>query len=121
MTAKAKGIVDPIIQEPDVYAFLALQAGTASPEQQRRVGDWLLTEACRVLSPTTAEVKNAGSTDLVHDLAFAEGRRYVGILIREMTLPATLDKAKVVTAVLRGEAPPARSSSRRPTTRGKHD
>jgi hypothetical protein len=118
VTAKVKGIVDPIIQEPDVYAFLALQAGTASPEQQRRVGDWLLIEACRVLSPTTIEVKNSGSTDLAHDLAFAEGRRYVGILIREMTLPATLDKAKTVTAIIRGEPAPTRNS-KRSTPRGK--
>lgn len=117
MAAKVKGIVDPIIQEPDVYAFLALQAGTASPEQQRRIGDWLLVEACRVLSPTTSEVKNAGSTDLAHDIAFAEGRRYVGILIREMTLPATLDKAKAVTAIIRGE--PVAPRAKRTSTRGK--
>lgn len=115
-----KGIVDPIIQEPDVYAFIALSRGEASAEQQRRASDWLLVEGCRVFANTTIEVKEAGSTDLEHDMAFAEGRRHVGILMREMLLPQTLERAKAMTEALRGKREePARPSTRERLKRGK--
>ncbi len=109
-----KGIVEPAITLPDVEAFEALQAGVASAAQQRRVGEWLITEACRLLSSPTEEVKAAGSTDLAHDLAFAEGRRYVGILMRRMLLPDTRDRAAALTKALHPDATRT-SVSRRPT------
>lgn len=86
----------------DVEAFTALQAGTANAAQQKRVGEWLLSEACRVLQDTYAEVKDAGGDE--RDVIFALGRRHVGILIREMLLPSTRERAEAFTRRLRPDA-----------------
>lgn len=86
----------------DVEAFQALAAGVASEAQQKRVGNWLLTEACRVMSDPYVEVKEAGGDE--RDVIFALGRRHVGILMREMLLPATREKAERLTAKVRPDA-----------------
>jgi len=97
-----KGIVEPAILTADVEAFQALAAGVANEAQQKRVGDWLLTEACRLMSDTYAEVKDAGGDE--RDVIFALGRRHVGILMRQMLLPSTREKAEKLTARVRPDA-----------------
>lgn len=114
MAFKAKGIVEPVILEPDVHAFIALSRGEASAEQQRRASEWLLAEGCRLMSDTVVEVKESGSTDLDHDVAFANGRRHVGVLMRRMLLPETLELAKKITDRERaGSRPPTKPESPR--------
>jgi len=113
-----KGIVEPHIEEADVHAFRALALGSASPEQQRRAMDWLGVEACRLLQDPHSEVKLAGGDH--DDVTFALGRRYVGILIREMQLPKTLEAAKKITAARRPPDATSRPTlSQRRATRGK--
>ena len=111
-----KGIVDPAIMEADVYAFRALAEGKASADQQLRVGDWLLREACRIMADTYAEVKDAGGDQ--DDVIFALGRRHVGVLIREMLLPVTLERAKKFTAAVRPDAHDDQPA-RKPTLRNR--
>lgn len=94
-----KGIVEPAITEADVYAFRALAEGSATADQQKRVGNWLLTEGARVFSDPYTEVREAGS-ETSDDVLFALGRRHVGILMREMLMPTTLDKARRLSAAL---------------------
>lgn len=110
-----KGIVQPAITEADVYAFRALADGKATADQQVRVGNWLFTEGCRVFSDTYAEVKESGGDK--DDVLFALGRRHIGILMREMLLPSTLEKARKLDAAIhpdhRDEAPPRPSLSER--------
>lgn len=98
-----KGIVEPFIEVADVYALRALADGVASADQQKRAGNWLLTEACRLMADPYVEVRDAGSVDTA-DVTFALGRRHVGKLIRDMLLPQTLEKAKRNTAAAHPEA-----------------
>lgn len=94
-----KGIVEPHIEEADVYAFRALALGEATADQQRRAMDWLGVEACRLMQDPVTEIKAAGGDH--DDVMFALGRRYPAILIREMQLPKTLVAAKKTTAARR--------------------
>jgi hypothetical protein len=94
-----KGIVEPHIEEADVYAFRALSLGQATADQQRRAMDWLGVEGCRLLQDPMSEVKLSGGDG--DDVIFALGRRYPAILIREMQLPKTLELAKRNTAARR--------------------
>lgn len=113
-----KGIVEPHIEEADVYAFRALSDGLATADQQLRAMSWLGTEGCRLLQDPHTEVKERGGDH--DDVTFALGRRYPAILIREMQLPKTLDAAKRTTAARR---PPETTSkptlTQRRAARGK--
>lgn len=113
-----KGIIEPHIEEADVYAFRALANGEASADQQRRAMDWLGVEGCRLLQDPHTEVKASGGDH--DDVTFALGRRYPAILIREMQLPKVLEAAKRTTASRRppdSTKPPTLSSRR--AARGK--
>lgn len=113
-----KGIVDPYIEETDVHAFRALARGEATGDQQKRAMDWLGVEACRLMADPHSEVKAAGGDH--DDVIFALGRRYVGILIREMHLPSTLAKATKNSAARRAPETPANPTlSQRRAARGK--
>lgn len=113
-----KGIVEPHIEEADVYAFRALADGVATADQQRRAMSWLGTEGCRLLQDPYSEVaERNGSSD---DVIFALGRRYPAILIREMQLPKTLAAAKKNTAAHRPtETTKQPTLSQRRAARGK--
>ena len=54
------------------------------------------------MSDPYVEVKEAGGDE--RDVIFALGRRHVGILMREMLLPATREKAERLTAKVRPDA-----------------
>jgi hypothetical protein len=113
-----KGVVEPHIEEADVYAFRALSLGQATADQQRRAMDWLGVEGCRLLQDPHTEVKAAGGDH--DDVTFALGRRYPAILIREMQLPKTLDAAKKNTAARRPpESTKPPTLSQRRAARGK--
>lgn len=56
----------------DAHALRALDAGTASPEQQKRALKWILTRACQIGDP------NGPWRETDRDTAFACGRLYVG-------------------------------------------
>lgn len=58
----------------DVNAVRALQAGTASAEQQQRALKWIVQNACG-----TYELSYRPTSD--RDTSFAEGRRFVGLQI----------------------------------------
>lgn len=108
-----KGIVEPVIEEADVYAFRALAEGLASADQQRRVGNWLLSEGARVMADPFTEIRTGGGAGTESEIAFAMGRRYVGILMREMLLPKVLERGKVTTTKLHPK--PDEGSQRKPT------
>ena len=61
----------------DVNAVRALQAGTASPEQQQRALRWIVEKACG-----TYELSYRPTSD--RDTSFAEGRRFVGLQVVKM-------------------------------------
>ncbi len=86
------GIVPPRITEGDVVAIIACVDGIATPLQAKQAIDWIMGEAARVpdLSFQLGGEDGRRATD------FAEGRRYVGHLIRQMLMPATLEAAKKV-------------------------
>ena len=73
----------PAVTEPDIFAVLAVQAGTANSDQQRHAMRWIMNEACRVLG-----VADADCTD--REAAVHEGRRTVGHLIARMGDPGLL-------------------------------
>jgi hypothetical protein len=58
----------------DFVALKALQAGTATPEQQQRALKWLIENACG-----TYDLSYRPESD--RETAFAEGRRFVGLQI----------------------------------------
>lgn len=82
-------LVKPKITEVEVLAVSAVIAGAASKDQQIIASDWLMREAARV--PDMSMQFGPGGD---RETAFAEGRRYVGALWRQMLLPVTLDRAK---------------------------
>lgn len=120
MRKPVPGIVEPAITLDIVYAFQALAGGTASADQQRKIGDWLLTEACRIMQSPAIEVRQAGSINFHDDILIAEGRRLVGVFMREMLLPETLERATKLTTAMRPDAmsehnaPPSRRPRKRP-------
>lgn len=64
----------PFDWEPaDVAAIQALSRGEATPDQQKRALDWIITSA------GTYDLSYRPSSD--RDTAFAEGRRFVGLQI----------------------------------------
>jgi hypothetical protein len=69
----------------DVAAIQAMEAGTATPDQQKRAFEWLLVGAARVRQPSF-------QPNDPHGTAFAEGRRYVGL---QIGLMRTLNVADV--------------------------
>lgn len=77
----------PAITEADIFAVLAVQAGTANADQQKHCMKWILTEGCRYLAvaPETASDREA---------AIHEGRRTVGLLITQMGDPGVLKAAR---------------------------
>ena len=58
-----------------IYAARALEAGTATVDQQKLFMDWLVDEACGL----SGMVLIPGSSDLT---AFRDGRRFLAIKIR---------------------------------------
>lgn len=75
--------------ETEVLAVRALFAGVANDGQQKIALDWIMKEAARV--PDLAYISGV---DGRRDTDFALGRQYVGHLIREMLIPATLEIAR---------------------------
>lgn len=71
-------IEPPHYENVDVGAVQALASGTASPDQQRRALDWIITAA----SATYDQSFNPDSDRLT---SFAEGRRFVGNQIVKLT------------------------------------
>lgn len=64
----------PIDWEPaDIAAIQALQRGDASPDQQRRALDYIITLA--------GTYDLSYRPDSVQDTAFAEGKRFVGLQV----------------------------------------
>lgn len=87
--AKASGIEPkPINTVAEVLAVQACIQGTANPDQAKIAIDWIMREAARVPDLSYRPDEQPTVT------AFNEGRRYVGILIRYMLLPQTLQDAK---------------------------
>lgn len=65
----------PAKWEPaDAAAIQALSGGLASPEQQRRALDWIITAA-------SGTYELSFQPDSEHATSFAEGRRFVGLQI----------------------------------------
>lgn len=65
----------PAPYEPaDVAALQAMQTGSASPAQQKRVLDWLVRSCCR-----TYDLSYRPGEEGRRDTDFAEGRRSVGL------------------------------------------
>jgi len=78
----AKNPIPPAVFLPaewelsDALAIQALNAGTASPEQQKRALAWMVYRAA-----ATDEVEYRPDN---RDHAFASGRRFVGLQIRKL-------------------------------------
>jgi hypothetical protein len=87
-------VTEPVIHVADVHAIRALLEGKADAQQQKQGMAWIMQEACQFsgLAPADATDRQA---------AIFEGRRTVGMLIRLMQLPSTLDKATKLDAKLR--------------------
>lgn len=83
------GIIKPLITEADVQAIRAMKNGVANAGQQMLAIDWIMGEAARV-----TDLAFMMGDDGRRDTDFALGRQYVGHLIREMLLPATLEAAR---------------------------
>lgn len=67
-------------ESADATAIQALQAGTASPDQQRRALRWIVEQAAG-----TYEISyRAGGLEGDRETAFAEGRRFVGSQVVKM-------------------------------------
>lgn len=77
-------ITPAIWTEADVLAVRACIAGKASEDQQTRAMNWIMSQAARVTDLSYAPGEQPLAT------AFAEGRRYVGTLIRGMLTPEAL-------------------------------
>jgi hypothetical protein len=80
-------IIPPKITEDEVHAMVACADGVANARQAKVALDWVMREASRVLDLSYQENSRDGTI-------FAEGRRYVGMLIRQMLEPETLARAK---------------------------
>lgn len=82
MTQKKRVVPPPPYQKPDyipadVYAMQALQAGTATAEQQTRALNWIIRHAANVYDVSY----RPGGQEGDRDTAFAEGRRFTGLEI----------------------------------------
>ena len=64
--------------DEDAYAMQALARGEASPEQQRRVLDWVINQGARYYDISFQLEGDRES-------AFAEGRRFVGAQVIKLT------------------------------------
>lgn len=62
----------------DVVAFQAIEKGEASPDQQKRVVEWLVS--------LTGLNDLSYRPDSQRDTDFAEGKRFVGLQIRKMLI-----------------------------------
>ena len=69
----------PDYVEADVQALRAVWNGVATPDQQRRTIDWLLSAF-----GTYDTSYRRGGSDADRDTIFAEGRRHVGLVILNM-------------------------------------
>jgi hypothetical protein len=83
-------IIHPLISIDAVTAIVACVDGVATPQQAKLAMDWIMQEAARVpdLSFQIGGEDGRRATD------FAEGRRYVGHLIRQMLHPKTMEMAR---------------------------
>lgn len=72
-----------------MQAVRALYSNTANDGQQRIALDWIMEQAARVHDLAYFE-----GEDGRRDSDFALGRQYVGHVIREMLIPATLEIAR---------------------------
>lgn len=71
----------------DATAFQALQAGTATDEQQKRVLVWLVEKACETYEPSYRPNSE-------RDTSFAEGKRWVGLQIVKLCNVSTAQLKK---------------------------
>lgn len=99
-------IIKPTITEMDVQALRAMRDGVANEGQQKHALEWIMREAARV---TDLAYIDSG---VVEDTIFASGRQYVGHLIRQMMLPATLIIARQNDKRRKAGQLPARSNER---------
>lgn len=72
---------------PDVAALQAVYRGEGSPEQQKRVMDWIVKQASQI----GGQSYRAGDS---HGTAFIEGRRFVGAQILSLLAMSTEDLKK---------------------------
>lgn len=85
-TRKAPPFFNVSWEIADASALQALLRGDAEPEQQRRALDWIIQQAAMTYQPTF-------QPDSDRTTAFAEGRRFVGLKIRELLSLSTRDLA----------------------------
>lgn len=78
-----------IYTENEVHAVRACVVGVATGDQQKTAMDWIMREAAKI-----GDLSYQPGEDGRRDTDFAEGRRYVGALIRQMGEPLTLQLAK---------------------------
>lgn len=71
-------ITPPRYELADVSALKHLAAGTADQHQQQRALKWIIDLACQTYQPS---YRNGLDGD--RETAFAEGRRFVGLMIVE--------------------------------------
>jgi hypothetical protein len=83
-------IVHPFITVDEVTAVNACVDGKATPQQAKLAIDWIMREAARVPDLSF----QLGGEDGRRASDFAEGRRYVGHLIRQMLHPKTMELAR---------------------------
>ena len=88
--ANSPFIIKPYIMKRDVIAVIACINGKATPEQAQVAIDWVMREAARVPDLSF----QLGGEDGRRASDFADGRRYVGLLIREMLDPETMRRAE---------------------------
>lgn len=75
----------------EVHAIKAVEAGTATPDQQIRAFVWICSELARVNRPTFHPDSERASV-------FAEGKRFVGLqLMRLAKTPVDVLRAEIVT------------------------
>jgi hypothetical protein len=83
------GFVEPAITVEDCVCAVAVAGGVANARQAKHLLDWIMREAARVQDLSfQLGVDGTRATD------FAEGRRYVGHLMRKLLQPETLMQAQ---------------------------
>jgi hypothetical protein len=87
VTAKAPAYLQPAAYGVHEAASIqALQAGTATPHQQKTALDWIINAAAGAYDLSFSPDSDRGT-------AFAEGRRFVGLQIVKLT-KISVDKLK---------------------------
>jgi len=84
------GIVPAVMTEEDHVNMIAVVTGQSTPAQAKAAMEWVMREASRV----TDQAFMLGGEDGRRATDFAAGRQYVGHLIRELMLPATVARIR---------------------------